>query len=319
MAAASMGGWQFTATAAHPKRGGQKPIPWEQLPVEFRGGSKLAMAAGSVEPLTSGGFMYVEIDAGHGFTWGSDSINGQYTGAVYNGLPREDELNRKVALRLYNDLDTDASRAYYPAVSRWIQNNDHDAADWDYYRPTENSTQRVDSAFYDLPPYTNIPNKSLKVGYNVTSANYDRAAHANMLSEGTHTYGKILVTIHFNSQSGHDGPDIVLQNPTTGSTQAQYDISKKLGLYICDAIWSTRFSTTSQCSSRIQRQDLTVLREVFNNLSNGQPFPAVLIEVLDPSNSGDNAWLGTGSTLDSRLNMLGDAIATGVRNFYNAT
>jgi len=185
------------------------------------------------------------------------------------------------------------------------------------YGPTESGVRRVDRTWYDSPPYTNNPNKNYTTSDNETSSLYDRARHAIALGEGSHTYGKILVSIHFDSGSGRNGPSIHLQSPSTGSTQAQYNISKSLGLAICDRLWDTRFGTTSQCDQRIHNRNLAVLRETTNTLNSGQPFPVVLIEVADPSSSGDKTWLGTGSTLTSRLNSLGDAIAAGILDFYN--
>jgi|GEM_PF-3832036 len=90
-----MASTSFSVTEA---TGGKKApaIEFNQLPVEFRGGSKLLQAKAPSTATT--GTMYVSIDAGHGYLFGSNLLNGQYTGADYGStVPREDEMNRIVA------------------------------------------------------------------------------------------------------------------------------------------------------------------------------------------------------------------------------
>ncbi|MFZ5824717.1 MAG: hypothetical protein ACOY94_10350 [Bacillota bacterium] len=286
--------------------------PFTQLPVEFRGGSKLRAGARARPPA---GSMFVSLDAGHGFLYGARMAAGQFTGADYGiSIPREDELARLVAQRVYRVLDE--TPRIFPAVSRWIHQNPNSVPDWDRYGPTAGGRRQTSRPWYDLPPQTTEPNVGYNPFQNERSSLYDRARHATALEAGTHPYGKVLVSIHFNAVSGEDGPSVHLQSPTNGSTEAQYAISASLGLAICDELWRLRFGSPSRCSQRLYRRDLAVLREVPDTLPNGQPFPAVLIEVLDLSRTADRDWLGTGEALTANVGSLGDAVARGIQRFH---
>jgi hypothetical protein len=114
------------------------------------------------------------------------------------------------------------------------------------------------------------------------------------------------------------GPTVWVQPSTTGSTLAQQTASTNLGKAICGRIYELRFGSYNDCSSRVFTSDLAVLREANNTLPpNGLAFPVVLIEVANlASGSADRTWLGTGSTQDTQLNLIGDAMYNGIIDWY---
>lgn len=320
-------------SATNEKKNGRELDP-STLPVEFRGGSKVKSPtqAGQMSPsrtigTMASGSVYVAIDAGHGRGYGSECTSGCFTGYSPGAGYIEDEMNKKVAIRLYSNLD--ASADFYPAVSRWVQNNDREAADWDWYAAyqPESGKYAGDHMFLDSIPYTDNPDTSWTLNGcegqpstckdNKRSTLYDRAGHANGLSTGTALHGKILVSLHFDSGSG-DGPTVWVQEPSTGSTQAQYEHSVALGKAICARIYTLRFGTSNNCSTRAFTGNFAVLREAVNTLANDHAFPVVIIEMANLASSNDRAWLGTGSTQDTRLNQIGDAVYNGIVDWHNA-
>jgi N-acetylmuramoyl-L-alanine amidase len=310
-------------TMQQTERAKQKDVDWSTLPVEFRGGRKLI---DGVSALASG-TVYVAVDAGHGKGYGSTCTGGCYTGYQATGY-NEDEMNRKVALRLFENLDVHGT-TFLPAVSRWIQNNDRDAADWDSTAggQPESGDYAIDHMFTDAVPLNNTPDTTWSLSGcdgqpssckdNKRATLYDRAAHANQLSVGSAAYGKIFVSIHFDSGSTN-GPTVWVQPASTGSTAAQQSASTNLGKAICARIYELRFGTLNSCSTRVFTSDLAVLREANNSLPNGNAFPVVLIEVANLApGSADRTWLGTGSAQDTKLNQIGDAMYNGIVDWYN--
>jgi N-acetylmuramoyl-L-alanine amidase len=303
-------------------------IDKESLTVEFRGGTKLSGTVPAVTAeeagITATASVYVAIDAGHGKGYGSECPNGCYTGAQPAAGYVEDEMNRKVAIQLYNKLD--AAPSFFPAVSRWVSNNDREAADWDWYTssyPLESGQYAGDHMFLDSIPYTTKPDTSWALNGcatckdNKKASIYDRPAHANGLSVGDASHGKIMVSLHFDMGS-RDGPLVYVQDPTIGSSTGQKDHSVALATAICNKLYTLRFGGTPDCSTRVLTGNYAVLRELFNDLPNGHGFPAVLVEIANLNSTADRTWLGTGTNQNNRMNEFGTAIYDGIVDWHNA-
>jgi hypothetical protein len=105
------------------------------------------------------------MQARSAWSFGSDCRGGCRTGSTAPDGTYEDDINRTLAQKVYAKLD--ASAEFHPGLSRWVQNNNNAAADWD----------RIANSL----PESNMNRKD--------RAWYDRAAHANQLATGSRLPG----------------------------------------------------------------------------------------------------------------------------------
>lgn len=159
---------------------------------------------------------------------------------------------------------------------------------------------------------------SIDAGHGVTfgsDCTGGRAAHANQLATGSHGVGKILISLHFTKGRATDsGPFVVINRVGTGTSQSHQDKSRQVGTSICNRLLTTRFGSGHGKTCFVDAAgDWTVLREVKDTI------PAVIVELLNFSNTSDMTWLGTGSARNAKLDQLAEAIYQGIRDYYNAT